>query len=515
MPSVADASTSRGPDDEGGLAKFLTALEHAGDAIEITDERGQIEYVNVAFERQTGFSRQDAIGRTPASLFRAGQHPDEFYDAIEAELSAGNVWRGELTGRRRDGTFFPQYMTVAPVRDVAGRITHHVAIKRDLTGVKQAQAAMLLADRLSSLGTLAAGVGHEINNPLGAVLASLAFIRDALPHGTSSVGSTLRDELDAALADAIEGAERIRDIVADLRGLTRPDETGHGPIQVRSAVETAVRMVRNEIRHRATLTVDLGDAGAIWANEARLVQVFLNLLMNAAQALPAGEPASQRIDVRVRRGEHGGARVDVADTGVGIAPENLTRIFDPFFTTKPVGMGTGLGLSICHSIVTSLGGEIRVASEVSRGTTFTVSFPPAPESAAATVPERGSGPSPVRLRVLVIDDEPAVGRALRRMLSGHDVTLSGPGDDAIGLVLSGAYDAFLCDVMMPGLSGLEIYARVRERDPALVRRFVFVTGGAFTSEAEEFLASVPNEVIRKPFSAESVRAALARTHAGR
>jgi CheY-like chemotaxis protein len=271
-------------------------------------------------------------------------------------------------------------------------------------------------------------------------------------------------------------------------------------------METCLRMAESELRHRARVLTRWGDAPAVDGNASRVGQLFLNLLINAAQAIPEGKVDEHQVRVTLDRAPSGHAIVEVSDTGGGIPPEIRGRIFDPFFTTKPVGQGTGLGLAICHRIVESMGGEIEVDSEVGRGTTFRVRLPPA-RAAAPAGADAGTAPPPVaRRRVLIIDDEAAIGRSLGGLLGAHhDVVVMTRAADALPRITAGeAFDVILCDLMMPEMSGMAFHAQVQAIAPDLARRVVFLTGGAFTAAARDFLARVPNARLEKPFDAADV-----------
>jgi CheY-like chemotaxis protein len=255
--------------------------------------------------------------------------------------------------------------------------------------------------------------------------------------------------------------------------------------------------------------MEIAPTPRVLASEHRLGQVFLNLLINAAQSVPEGR-ASEHL-IRASTGVHpdGRVRVTVSDDGAGIPPEIRSRIFDPFFTTKPIGVGTGLGLSICHGIVAALGGEITVESEVGRGSTFSVFLPtasgePLQEAPARAAPTAGA-------RILVVDDEPLVCKALQRILSPpHEVGVRESGREALETLESdAAWDLVLCDLMMPEITGMELYRLTAVRSPALARRFVFLTGGAFTDGARDFLQEVSNERVEKPFDPAVLRELIA------
>jgi PAS domain S-box-containing protein len=385
----------------------------------------------------------------------------------------------------------------------------------DITDRKKIQLQMLQSDRMASMGMLAAGVAHEINNPLAYVAANLGYVLTELAQsGVTPAGPgaptgeetsrTLPGELLAemrrALEEAKEGAERVRAIVRDLKTFSRADEPERGPVDVRSALESAINLARNEIRHRARMVTELSPVPPVHASEHRLGQVFLNLLVNAAQAIPEGHAQENQIVAATRTDAEGRVVVEVRDTGSGIAPEALPHIFEPFFTTKPLGVGTGLGLSICHSIVTELGGEIQVESQAGQGSLLRVVLPASREKASET-PAPGPAEWAGRGRILVVDDEPLVGRAVRRILSrNHQVAVESSARGALARIERGErFDLVFCDLMMPEVSGAELHEAVRRSAPDQAEGFVFLTGGAFTPASREFLARTPLPRVEKPF----------------
>jgi len=371
----------------------------------------------------------------------------------------------------------------------------------------RAERALLLADRMASMGRLAGGVAHEINNPLSYVIANLTFVSDELPR--LAIPADRRTDLDETLEEAREGLDRVREIVRDLRAFSRPVDDRHGLVDPRAVLESAIGLCRNEIRHRARIVMELTDAPHVYASEARLGQLFLNLLLNAAYAIPEREAEGHEIRVKLCADATGGVEIEITDTGVGIAPEHLPHVFDPFFTTKPLGEGRGLGLAVCHGIVHALGGEIGIDSTPGRGTTVRLSLPSAP--ADSRLPPRvtsgpTSKPPSSRASVLVVDDDPLVAKALKRALRGHDVTVATGGREAIERIASGQrFDLVLCDIMMPDVTGMDVYDAARREGRSLEDAFVFITGGAFTTRAREFLTDVPNRVLEKPFDVQAIR----------
>jgi CheY-like chemotaxis protein len=307
--------------------------------------------------------------------------------------------------------------------------------------------------------------------------------------------------MEEALLEVNEGAERIQQIVNDLRIFARP-EPAQQSSDVTASIEWALRVVGSLVRERARLELDLIPIPPARGDSARLGQVFLNLLINAAQAIPEGNAMGNTVRVSTQLDAAGRIVVSIADTGAGMSPEVVKRIFDPFFTTKPVGSGTGLGLSICHGIVQGLGGELMVESTAGLGSAFHVLLP-----TGETVPPPASQSREIqpelRGRILVVDDDPLVSRAMRRMLGRwHSVVLAASAHEAIeALRADPSFDVVLCDVMMPDVSGIELFQRIRSQWPQLSSRVAFLTGASFTPRVGEFLASLSNPRLTKPVNA--------------
>ena len=384
-------------------------------------------------------------------------------------------------------------------------------------------AAQLLADRLAPAGTFAAGLAHQINNPLAYLLANLSYLEEELPEiledmrtgraGDAEIAEQKR-ELMLALEDARHGAQRVASIVRDLKMLSSVDDDSVEDVDLQSLLDSAYNVVQSQVQARARVIKDYKAVPRVLGSEARLVQVFVDLLLNAAQAIPEGEPGG---DVRLATSTDadGWACVSISDTGAGIPAELVPRIFDPFFTTKPVGEGTGLGLAICHGIVTSLSGRIHVESELGKGTTFRVILPPTDYTRTiARQTLRASPPNTQRLRILIVDDEAHLVQALRRTLGGkHDLTTTTLPNEALARITGGeSFDVILCDVVMPETSGIELYERVRAKFPEQADRFIFMTGGAFTQRMRKFLGRIENLTLDKPFSAARLMEVLDGVH---
>jgi PAS domain S-box-containing protein len=472
------------------VARFRAVLDQAGETILVIEPRtrGLLDLNDTAC-RALGYTREELLKKTMDDI-QVGAVP--WQDRELSELSESSLSAEQLYCRK-DGSTFPVEVTVS-LRRFIGE-DYLVVVAREITERKQMEAQLAQSERLASVGVLAAGVAHEINNPLVYIMNNLSYVLTHLPDGF--------DELASALREARSGAERVRDIVKDLKTFSRSDSEKMEAVDVRQILDSAIKVAHNEIRHRAQLLRHYEDIPAVEAN-ARLGQVFLNLILNAAHAIGEGDATHNQIEVSVeRRDATQQVVVSISDTGVGIPPERLAKIFDPFFTTKPVGVGTGLGLSICRNITEALGGRIDVTSEVGVGSTFSVTLPYSEQRAGSHVQPSSRPParSTRSLRVLVVDDDVFVARSIRRLLRPqHDVTLALSGRQALGLIRNADFDVIFCDVMMPEMTGMELHAAVSKQNSALSERFVFITGGPFTPEARQLFDAVTNPCIQKPFT---------------
>jgi PAS domain S-box-containing protein len=426
----------------------------------------------------------------------------------------------ELRMRGPDGSW--RICEVSGVRVEIGNAATVVASARDVTERKRLHAKLLLSDRMASLGTLASGIAHEINNPLAYVTGNLEAMAETLQSSPSPLTPAERDELNAAIHDARDGAERVRKIVHGLRSFSRSEEEHRVQLSLPHVIDAAIRLTSNEIRHRAVLVQDLAPTPVVEADDERLTQVFVNLLVNAAHAIPEGRSDAHRITVRSRTDGQGRAQVEVEDTGRGISPELQARVFEPFFTTKDVGEGTGLGLSICHGIISGLGGQITIDSPLARngiagGTVVRIVLPPAavqpapaPPAPVAEAPTTGNGHR--RPRVLLVDDEPMVVHTMERLLRrDYDITVALCGQEAIDHIAGGAkFDAIVSDVMMPNMTGIELIERLQRLAPDQAQRLIFLSGGAFTAEARQRLQELGAPQLEKPVTAKELRACVLR-----
>lgn len=367
----------------------------------------------------------------------------------------------------------------------AGVPASRVVLLRDTTGERDMQARLALSDRLAAIGTLAAGTAHEINNPLAFVLTNAELLHDELGADQSPAARHWRE----FTQDIAAGALRIKRVVSDLSSLARDRQDAPGPVDVGTTLDRCAAMAAPQLRHRARLVKSYGSEYAVLADEGRLFQVFLNLIINAAQAIPEGHFDTNSITLRTRD-EPGWVVISVADTGCGMDPATKAKIFTPFFTTKEVGRGTGLGLSISHNIVETMGGRIDVDSAVGIGTTFHV-WLPAVQAAVSKRSKRASSITEVgKLRVLIIDDEVMVANGFARALDAHHVQVVHSGRDALARLQHDEFDLALCDLMMPDVTGMELYDELVATQNPAAARCVFMTGGALSDQSLEFLRTV-------------------------
>jgi signal transduction histidine kinase len=402
-----------------------------------------------------------------------------------------------------------------------------VAVERVLLAERRKQLDEQLkeAGLLTTLGTIAATVGHEINNPLTYVMGNLQLLGSRLALLRQRLGQQTEPELFAEVGDMLQdvrtGADRIREVVSTLQGMSQVPDVVTSLVDMVAVVRTAITMAWNEIRHRAPLRTDLRPVPPVLGNEVRLGQVVINLLINAAQSIPAG--AYEANEVRISTSLQGDqVIVEVTDTGVGIPVELQARIFEPFFTTKGKVKGTGIGLTVSRNIVLEHGGQMDLHSRPGSGTTFRVSLPAqrSGDASALPPPHPGSPPAPpappvqkARDRVLVIDDDPLVLAAMARMLAQEfSVEKATSPREALAMLSGHRFDAIVCDVVMPEMTGMQFCTEAERRQPGVASRIVFVTGAVLMPEVQAFREQSRHVWMDKPFSLQglldAVRAAV-------
>jgi PAS domain S-box-containing protein len=498
----------------GEERQFVSAVvETVGSLLIVVDTYGTAVRVNRALCELTGYRADELMGRPiwetllaapeAETVERAfGRHGPRFHAVMPKNV--------EGTIRTKTGDPRTVSWTNAALLDATGQTEYVIGAGVDVTDRKEIQLRLQISDRMASIGTLAAGVAHGINNPLAYVIANLDYVKNKLAAPWAGLSPPEVREVRDLIEESLEGADRVRRIVGDLRSFSRHADDKVHAVDLCSVIERVLNMAMNEIRHRARVVLKLQPVPRVVGTESKLGQVVLNLLVNAAQAIEAGNVESNSITVRTLLDKHGRPRLEIQDTGIGIPEEYLRRVFDPFFTTKPVGVGTGLGLSISHRIVSEFGGEIGIESTHQQGTLVWLALEPA-RAEIVGPPKDPTAPPPSNrthtARILIVDDEPAILRALSRVLSGYQVTRALSGKEALTHIeQSGPFDVVFCDVMMPELSGIDVYERAKQVCPGQEERIVFITGGAFTEHTAKFVDAIDNPKLGKPFEAGEVRA---------
>ena len=500
---------------------FPGIVEAAPDGVIVIDDSRRVVFVNAAAERIFGYGREAIVGQPVRVLLPElsdDPRPIGFSSATEASAPApvsgeSLAVEQEFTGRHSDGCSIGLTLRLSHLTAEDGRFD--VAVVRDITEHKRRQESLSRSEHLVGVGMIAASVAHEINTPLAHIITNLSHVLDTVQ---------LEDASRDAIVDALYGAHRVAQIVRELNCLSQGRVESIRAVDVPRLVARMVRVARNAVAFRADLEVHTEAVAAARADETRLGQVVLNLLINAAQAVEqaAEQPPGRRprrVVVQVGETVDGSAvLIRVSDTGGGIPPHQLAKVFEPFFTTKDVGTGTGLGLWLCRSYMDAMGGSVEVESTSAQGTTFAITVPTA-EAGRQTLSSVNSelldATERCPLRILAIDDDPVMRRGLRRLLERHhEVVTAGGGDEALQLMRRSTFDLVLCDVMMPQLLGPDVKARLVEQGNANAARFVYLTGGIFTDTARAAFDRAPAPCMSKPFAPAELMRVIAHVSAG-
>jgi PAS domain S-box-containing protein len=472
----------------------------------VSSSSGRILDASDAALRMLGLERDDAVGKNRDDI---GLLPLEWRDRRGEASGVFEVAREvESRVKLRSGEVRDVIVSIGPVH--MHNETCVVTTLVDVTDTFAQHEKRAVSDRLASVATLGAGVANQINNPMTCVTTYLELLAEQVSR-LGDPDSEPVETMMALVGGAIEGAGRVAAVVQRMQMLSRAEQRRRAPLDVAQVVESAVEVVHCELRHRARLVKVYGASPTVVADEAALLQVFIDLLVNAARAIPIGHPEDNEVRISVGR-EGDRAVVRIQDTGEGMGPETQRRIFDPFFSTRPAaGASPGLGLSICDRIVTELGGEISIESKVGTGTSVRVALPArsgkSGGGASATLPAKARK---TRARVLVVDDDPAAGDELRRALPDQDVSVAQSARAALECLALGArFDVVLCNLVMPEMTGMDLYEQVTLRMPELCRRMVFLQSSTPGRAAREFLDRVPNRRLEKPCDSRALRDAVA------
>jgi PAS domain S-box-containing protein len=493
-------------------SRLEATFDVMAEGVVVQDSTGAITSWNAAAPAILGLSGEQLQGRTSVDprwrsvRANGAPYPGNEHPAMEV-LRTGERQHNAVMGvHKPDGSLTWISINSRPSAWTEDRVAEVVTTFHDITPLKLAAERLAQQERLAATGTLVAGVGHEINNPLAFMIGNLDMALEELREISGPSPSARQNDLLEMLGDARMGADRIRKIVRGLRALSRED-LALQPVDLHQVIDNSIGMSLHELRHRATVRVDMNGDHSALADEARLTQVLVNLLVNAAQAFPAADPDANLVTVRVSASTPDKIRISVIDNGPGVSPELQSRIFDPFFTTKAVGHGTGLGLAVSRGILAGLGGELTLDPGTERGASFHLDLVRADALDSVPTAHKPHGQAP-RGRILVIDDDAAVLSTLKRALSrDHDVVaLRDPRLVEQELTRDPAFHAILCDLMMPHLSGMDVYDMIRTRFPRMAERVIFMTGGSTAEASDRFLAEIPNEVIEKPFTLTGILA---------
>jgi PAS domain S-box-containing protein len=480
------------------------ACDHAPIAIWTTDADGVITMSEGAGLRALGVKSGQLVGQKLLDIY--GAHPT-IPDYIRRAFAGDSFWYTVAVGE----AVYHSWLT--PLRGPAGEIIGLAGLSHDVSELHSLQQKTIRNDRVMALGTLAASVAHEINNPLAYVLAQAEAadlevdVLDGLMakmQGPEVVAARAAlERLKERLAPVRSGTARIAGITRDLRTFSRPEDSSLSPVDMRGVVLTVLKLMGKEVEARARLLLELQPTRPVMGNEARLVQVVLNLVVNAIQALPVGSVETNEVHLRTR---DDGAQVllEVSDSGPGVPVADRDRIFEPFFTTKEIGKGTGLGLFVCRNIVQGLAGDVEVLDRPAGGALFRVTLPAAPAG-----PAPRAEPSPAAKAVMaagrhvvLIEDDSMVARALTLQLrsAGYRVTAMTDGKEGLELLRTRPdADLVFCDLMMTGMTGMDLAEALASEAPDVAAKIVFMTGGAFLPRAREFVARHLERTVDKPF----------------
>jgi PAS domain S-box-containing protein len=497
-------------------ARVSFAVEHAPIVIWSTDATGVITMSHGAGLESLGVKSDELIGQNVFELYAA--HPT-ISDFIRRALAGESLQYIVEVGNAAFDTW------LTPIRDAGGRVIGVTGLSHDIRELRRLQAVSAQTDRTAALGTLAASVAHEINNPLTYILSygdqmEFAFSQlDQLCATPSAVNAARMRSIVTSLREDFRtlqlGAERIASITRELRTFNHPDDRAIGPVDARAAVRSVLQLVGKGLEARAKLVLDLRETAPIAGHPSRLVQVVLNLVMNAMQSLPVAADGAQMIAIYTStEGER--VLIEVSDSGPGVPEADRERIFEPFVTSKPIGEGTGLGLFVCRNIVRGYAGEISVHDRRGGGALFRVTLPVLASSLTATAVPKGILPqSDKSAHVLIIDDDAQIAAAFSGQLkrSGYRVSTCSSGAAGLRHLLEREdIDLAFCDLMMKGITGMDVHARLLEQAPSLLHKVVFMTGGACSPGARQFVLGHPESVIEKPFDLiAEARARLSRS----
>jgi PAS domain S-box-containing protein len=482
--------------------RLATAVEQSAEAIVVTDATGKIQWVNPAFERISGYRREEVIDQNPR-LLKSGEHDQAFYEDLWKTIKRGDVWTGRFINKRKDGSLYHEDSTISPVLDSRGTIINFVAVKRDITQQLALSRQLLLAQKMEAVGTLAGGVAHDFNNLLQIILGYSELL--LVEKGKDDPEHT---DLSRIFQAAKSGAA----LVQQLLMFSRRVESKPIPLSLNRQIVQVAKLLRRTIPKMIDIQMDLSDDLAeINADPSQMEQVFMNLAVNARDAMSDKgtltvstrnitlDEAYCRIHAEARSGEY--VLLSVSDTGHGMDAATIEHIFEPFYTTKELGRGTGLGLAIVYGIVKHHNGYITCDSAVGHGTTFEVYFPALESRVEPDLETTGVMPAFGTETILVVDDEAFVRDLGTRILTkaGYKVLTAANGKEALDLLLkeSTQISLVILDLIMPEMGGKECLKELRKIDPGL--KVIIASGLSADLSTKESRESGARGFVSKPF----------------
>jgi PAS domain S-box-containing protein len=494
-------------------ARLVTAITQAAESIIITDVRGNIQYVNPAFEKITGYAREEVVGHNP-NVLKSGRQDDAFYKDLWDTISKGRTWNGKFINKKKSGDLFEEEASITPVRSPSGEIISYIAMKRDITQETTIERQMRKTQKLEAIGSLAGGIAHDFNNLLTPIIGytemAIAELRD-------------RYEVVESLQEVLKASGRAKDIVKQILAFGCENSGDRSPVMIHQAVKETLKLARVSIPSTVEIVEELDtSSGSVLADLAQISQVVMNLCINAAYAM---REKGGRMTVSVMmfivdtdsRWDHLGltpgkyVRITVSDTGAGMDEKTLERIFEPFFTTKPPGEGTGLGLSVIHGIVKSHGGDVSVYSSLGNGSTFNVYLPRTEQ--AVMEKEEQDNPLPGGTgSILLVDDEMSIlsmsGKLLKQL--GYKVTAMNLPMEAVELFRKSpdSFDAIVTDQTMPKMTGVELAAEIIKIRPGTP--VALCTGFSDSLTKDKAREMGISEFVMKPFGTRELAEAMSR-----
>ncbi len=513
MGILMDITVLRRAQDESRL--LAQVIHQASESVVITGLDGAILYVNPAFEEITGYSRDEVIGQNPRFL-KSGKHGRAFYQEMWSAITSGQVWKGRITNRRKDGSLYQDAATICPIRDHKGQVACYVSVRRDITHELELETHLRRAQKMEAIALLAGGIAHDFNNVLTAIISHAELALSVIPKGSHAA-----TDLQAILT----ASNRATDLVKRILAFTRQREQERHPVRVESIVREATKLLRASLPSTIEVVCrSTAASGLVLADPTQIHQIIMNLCANAAHAMrgkggvltvslsetPAGAPLPSR-------GPAPGPFLEltVQDTGHGIPPGIIDRIFEPYFTTKERQGGTGLGLSVVHGIVESHDGFITVESEPGKGAAFHVFLPlaaipetPPPTNQAAPITGKGV--------LLFVDDEPAIASVQQRILSGlgYEVVSATCGPEALSIFQRDPerFDLIVTDMTMPRMTGADLIREIRALRPGLPA--ILCTGFNEEMTAEKAKAIGASAFVLKPLLRNDLAKVIHDTLAG-